>query len=109
MRGNASEILALSGMGGGGRGVDALLPRVAGGGCALGAVVAAFAAVDDDRLTATVAASVRGLRPHECPRHTSASAPGVGPAHPAVGASSDVPITARSRSFSALSLPGVAV
>lgn len=102
VRGNASEILALSGTGCGGRGVDAaddvdaalpaaralaertggivavsgpidavtdgtdlvrigggdaLLTRVTGGGCALGAVMAAFAAVDDDRFAATVAAS----------------------------------------------------
>ncbi|MET7861065.1 hydroxyethylthiazole kinase [Streptomyces sp. NPDC005318] len=101
IRGNASEILALAGAGGGGRGVDssdgvetagesagelarrtgcvvavsgpvdfvtdgvrsariangdALLTRVTGGGCALGAVMAAFAAVDEDRFAATVAA-----------------------------------------------------
>jgi hydroxyethylthiazole kinase len=101
IRGNASEIIALSGGGAGGRGVDAvdgmddaiprarqlagstggvvavsgpvdaitdgdaivriangheLLTRVTGGGCALGAVIAAFAAVDDDRLATTVAA-----------------------------------------------------
>ncbi|MBM6404546.1 hydroxyethylthiazole kinase [Phycicoccus sp. CSK15P-2] len=36
---------------------DVLLTRVTGGGCALGAVMAAFAAVDDDRLVATVAAT----------------------------------------------------
>lgn len=35
---------------------DALLTRVTGGGCALGAVMAAFAAVDEDRFAATVAA-----------------------------------------------------
>jgi hydroxyethylthiazole kinase len=35
---------------------DKLLTQVTGGGCALGAVMAAFAAVDDDRLAATVAA-----------------------------------------------------
>lgn len=35
---------------------DALLTRITGGGCALGAVMAAFAAVDDDRLATTVAA-----------------------------------------------------
>jgi hydroxyethylthiazole kinase len=34
-----------------------LLTRVTGGGCALGAVMAAFAAVDDDRLATTVAAA----------------------------------------------------
>jgi len=101
VRGNASEIIALAGAGGGGRGVDAadpvdaalpaassiaadtgavvavsgavdvvtdgtrtahvangdpMLTRVTGGGCALGAVMAAFAAVDDDRFATTVAA-----------------------------------------------------
>lgn len=101
VRGNASEIIALSGDGTGGRGVDAtddvesalpmaqalatqtggvvavsgpvdlvtdgtstvrvangspLLTRVTGGGCALGAAMAAFAAVDGDRLATTVAA-----------------------------------------------------
>ncbi len=35
---------------------DPLLTRVTGGGCALGAVMAAYAAVDDDRLATTVAA-----------------------------------------------------
>lgn len=35
---------------------DALLTRVTGGGCALGAVMAAFAAVDEDRFAAVVAA-----------------------------------------------------
>lgn len=35
---------------------DALLTRVTGGGCALGAVMAAFAAVDEDRFATTVAA-----------------------------------------------------
>ena len=34
-----------------------LLTRVTGGGCALGAVMAAFAAVDDDRFATTVAAA----------------------------------------------------
>lgn len=103
IRGNASEILAVSGVGAGGRGVDAtddvdgavdaaralasatsavvavsgpvdlltdadrvarvangdvLLTRMTGGGCALGAVMAAFASVDDDRLATTVAATV---------------------------------------------------
>ncbi len=102
IRGNASEIIALAGAGGGGRGVDSadgvdaaaeparalarttgavvavsgpvdlvtdgtrevriangdtLLTRVTGGGCALGAVMAAFAAVDEDRLATTVAAA----------------------------------------------------
>jgi hydroxyethylthiazole kinase len=102
VRGNASEILALTGAGTGGRGVDssdevdaalaaatdlagltggvvavsgpvdmitdgnevvriangsALLTRVTGGGCALGAVMAAFAAVDEDPLATTVAAT----------------------------------------------------
>ena len=101
VRGNASEIIALSGTGVGGRGVDALdsvetalpaarslaestggivavsgavdlltdgirvvriatgdpmLTRITGGGCALGAVMAAFLAADDDHLAATVAA-----------------------------------------------------
>lgn len=101
IRGNASEIIAVAGVGAGGRGVDAtdhvdaaleaatslasttgavvavsgpvdvvtdgssivriangdaLLTRVTGGGCALGAVMAAFAAVDDDRFASTVAA-----------------------------------------------------
>jgi hydroxyethylthiazole kinase len=101
IRGNASEIIALSGVGEGGRGVDALdsveaalpaahslaesttgvvavsgpvdlltdgnrvvriangdvlLTRITGGGCALGAVMAAFLAAHDDRLAATVAA-----------------------------------------------------
>ncbi|UCR87864.1 hydroxyethylthiazole kinase [Mycetocola spongiae] len=101
IRGNASEILALAGMGAGGRGVDSsdpveaateaartlarrsgavvavsgpvdivtdggtpvrlangdeLLTRITGGGCALGAVMAAFAAVTADPLVATVAA-----------------------------------------------------
>ena len=103
IRGNASEIIAVSGLGSGGRGVDAtddvegaaeaartlaestgavvavsgpvdlvtdgrqvarvangdpLLTRITGGGCALGAVMAAFAAVDDDRFATTVAASL---------------------------------------------------
>lgn len=102
IRGNASEILALAGQGGAGRGVDAhdsvdaaldaarrlsdrtgavvavsgavdhtvhhesivrvanghpLLTRITGGGCALGAVMAAYLGVVDDALTATVAAS----------------------------------------------------
>lgn len=35
---------------------DALLTRVTGGGCALGAVMAAFAGVDEDRLAAVIAA-----------------------------------------------------
>ncbi|SEO10504.1 hydroxyethylthiazole kinase [Cryobacterium luteum] len=35
-----------------------LLTRVTGGGCALGAVMAAFAAVDDDRFATTVAAAM---------------------------------------------------
>ena len=35
---------------------DPLLTRVTGGGCALGAVMAAFAAVESDPLAATVAA-----------------------------------------------------
>lgn len=101
VRGNASEVIAVSGSGGGGRGVDAtddvegavesarllatrtggvvavsgpvdvvtdgerlvriangdpLLTRITGGGCALGALMAAFASVDDDRLATTVAA-----------------------------------------------------
>lgn len=101
VRGNASEIIALAGAGGGGRGVDsaqdveaaadaarelarssgavvavsgavdlvtdgertarvangdALLTRVTGGGCALGAVMAAYASVDGDRFETTVAA-----------------------------------------------------
>lgn len=103
IRGNASEILALAGVGSGGRGVDAadptdaaaeaaallaarfgsvvavsgpvdlvtdgrttvriangdaLLTRVTGGGCALGAVTAAFAAIADDALSAAVAATL---------------------------------------------------
>ncbi|WP_306896743.1 hydroxyethylthiazole kinase [Agromyces albus] len=103
IRGNASEIIALTGVGGGGRGVDAsdstesaadaaaalaaahgsvvavsgaidlitdgtriarvgngdaLLTRITGGGCALGAVTAAFLAVSDDAFAATVAATV---------------------------------------------------
>ncbi|MGY0488685.1 hydroxyethylthiazole kinase [Streptomyces sp. WG-D5] len=102
IRGNASEIIALAGAGGGGRGVDAshgvedaetvaaelaraagsvvavsgpvdyvtdgtrgariangdaLLTRVTGGGCALGAVMAAFASVAGDRFATTVAAA----------------------------------------------------
>ncbi|MFF7679993.1 hydroxyethylthiazole kinase [Actinacidiphila glaucinigra] len=101
VRGNASEIIALAGAGGGGRGVDSsdgveaaeeaarrladatggvvavsgpvdlvtdgtrtariangdpLLTRVTGGGCALGAVMAAYAAVDEDPFASTVAA-----------------------------------------------------
>ena len=101
VRGNASEVIALSGEGAGGRGVDAtdeveaalpaaqalaaqtggvvavsgpvdlvtdgtsvvrvgngspLLTQMTGGGCALGAAMAAFASVDDDRLATTVAA-----------------------------------------------------
>ncbi|MFJ4844679.1 MULTISPECIES: hydroxyethylthiazole kinase [unclassified Streptomyces] len=101
VRGNASEIIALAGAGGGGRGVDssdgveaaeeparrlaaatggvvavsgpvdlvtdgvrtvrvangdALLTRVTGGGCALGAVMAAFAGVGEDPFASTVAA-----------------------------------------------------
>jgi hydroxyethylthiazole kinase len=100
VRGNPSEVIALAGLGGGGRGVDSsdsvdaalpaassvaapgtvvavsgavdlvtdgtrtarianghpLLTRVTGGGCALGAVMAAFAALDGDRFATTVAA-----------------------------------------------------
>jgi len=101
IRGNPSEILALAGVGAGGRGVDSidsaeaalpaarglalefgsvvavsgpvdvvtdgttdirvsngteLLTRVTGGGCALGAVIAAFASLGEDRLSTTVAA-----------------------------------------------------
>ena len=101
IRGNPSEIIALAGIGIGGRGVDsvdsadealgagrllatrfgsvvaisgpvdiitdgatdvrvhtgtALLTRVTGGGCALGAVIAAFASLTADRLASTVAA-----------------------------------------------------
>jgi hydroxyethylthiazole kinase len=101
IRGNASEIIALAGGGGGGRGVDAtsqvdeayeaayalatkyggvvavsgpvdlvvdpagavrvangdpMLTRMTGGGCALGAVMAAFASVSPDRLATTCAA-----------------------------------------------------
>lgn len=102
VRGNASEIIALAGLGAGGRGVDstdsvdsaieaataiartsgavvatsgptdvitdgerivrcsnghAWLTLVTGGGCALGAVLAAFASLDEDRLLTTVAAT----------------------------------------------------
>ncbi|ROS58226.1 hydroxyethylthiazole kinase [Frigoribacterium sp. PhB160] len=102
IRGNASEVLALAGLGAGGRGTDSsetpdaaltaatglagtagsvvavsgpvdvitdgstvirvhtgteLLTRVTGGGCALGAVMAAFASLSDDRLATTVAAT----------------------------------------------------
>jgi hydroxyethylthiazole kinase len=102
VRGNASEIMALAGMGQGGRGVDAVdgpetaleaakslarrhgsilavsgptdiitdgtdavrisnghphLTKITGGGCALGAVTAAFLAVDEDKLAATAAAT----------------------------------------------------
>jgi len=102
IRGNASEVIALAGLGAGGRGVDAVdtpdsalaaagrlasvhgsvvavsgavdlitdgtdvirignghpyLTLVTGGGCALGAVTAAFLAVDGDRLAATAAAT----------------------------------------------------
>ncbi len=103
IRGNASEIMALAGVGAGGRGVDstedplsaleaaqhlagssgsavavsgavdllvghggqmigvanghALLTRVTGGGCALGAVMAAFASLTDDALIAATAAT----------------------------------------------------
>lgn len=102
IRGNASEGLALAGLGTGGRGTDSsetpeaalaaashlariagsvvavsgpvdvitdgstvvrvhtgtsLLTRVTGGGCALGAVMAAFASLSDDRLATTVAAT----------------------------------------------------
>jgi hydroxyethylthiazole kinase len=103
IRGNASEILALAGVGAGGRGVDStddpsvaleaarqlaasststvavsgavdlivgsdgeamgvanghpLLTRVTGGGCALGAVMAAFASLTDDALLAATAAT----------------------------------------------------
>ncbi|HXH33096.1 MAG TPA: hydroxyethylthiazole kinase [Plantibacter sp.] len=102
VRGNASEIIALAGLGAGGRGVDstdsvdsaidaattiarssgaivavsgptdvitdgertvrcsnghAWLTLVTGGGCALGAVFAAFASLDEDRLLTTVAAT----------------------------------------------------
>lgn len=103
IRGNASEIKALAGLGAGSRGVDSvdavddaqgaaaglarssgavvavsgpvdlitdgenvvrvtggdpLFTRVTGAGCALGAVVTAFASLTDDRLAATVAANV---------------------------------------------------
>lgn len=102
VRGNASEIIALAGLGSGGRGVDSTddadgaslaaeliadrhgsvvavsgavdlvtdgtttvrvagghhwLTAMTGGGCALGAVIAAFASLSDDRLATTVAAS----------------------------------------------------
>ncbi len=102
IRANASEIIALAGLGEGGRGVDAVdtaesaleaagrlaqqhgavvaisgatdliidgtdiirlsnghpyLTKVTGGGCALGAVTAAFLSLDDDRLAATAAAT----------------------------------------------------
>ncbi|WP_104131257.1 hydroxyethylthiazole kinase [Cryobacterium sp. M91] len=102
IRGNASEVIALTGLGHGGRGVDSVdtaeqaldaagqladrhgcivaisgatdlitdgtdvirlsnghpcLTQVTGGGCALGAVTAAFLAVGDDRLVATAAAT----------------------------------------------------
>jgi hydroxyethylthiazole kinase len=102
VRGNASEVIALAGLGAGGRGTDSsdrpedaldaarhladragsvvavsgpvdlvtdgatvvrvhngteLLTRVTGGGCALGAVMAAFASLSDDRLATTVAAT----------------------------------------------------
>lgn len=102
IRGNASEVIALAGLGGGGRGVDTVdtpesaiaaagslaqqhgavvavsgardlitdgtdvvrisnghpfLTQVTGGGCALGAVTAAFLAVEEDRLAATAAAT----------------------------------------------------
>lgn len=102
VRGNASEIIAIAGLGAGGRGVDstdsvdsaieaaiaiarssgavvavsgptdvitdgerivrcsnghAWLTLVTGGGCALGAVFAAFASLDEDRLLTTVAAT----------------------------------------------------
>lgn len=103
IRGNASEILALAGVGAGGRGVDStenpasaleaarqlasstgaavavsgevdllvgadgrtvgvanghsLLTRITGGGCALGAVMAAFASLTDDALLAATAAT----------------------------------------------------
>ena len=103
IRGNASEIIALAGVGSGGRGVDAsdttdsaadaaadlaaahgsvvavsgpvdlvtdgtrvariangdaILTRITGGGCALGAVTAAFLSVTDDPFAATVAATI---------------------------------------------------
>ncbi|MEF3405540.1 hydroxyethylthiazole kinase [Agromyces sp. CCNWLW203] len=103
IRGNASEILALAGVGAGGRGVDAadstdaaaeaaallagrfgsvvavsgpvdlitdgrstvriangdaLLTRVTGGGCALGAITAAFVAIADDAFSGAVAATL---------------------------------------------------
>jgi hydroxyethylthiazole kinase len=77
IRGNASEIIGLAGLGGGARGVDssadpadavpaavdllggsALLPRVTATGCALGALVAAYAGVAPDAFTALVAAHV---------------------------------------------------
>lgn len=117
VRGNPSEILALAGLGSGGRGVDSLagpeaaidaalllasdhgcvvaisgavdivvdttrtaylsnghplLTRVTGGGCALGAVMAAFASLDDDPFLAvcaavstyTVAAEIAAGRAH---------------------------------------------
>lgn len=102
IRGNPSEVIALAGLGHGGRGVDSIdtaeqaldaanrlatrygcvvaisgatdlitdgtevirlanghpyLTRITGGGCALGAVKAAFLAVGDDRLVATAAAT----------------------------------------------------
>jgi hydroxyethylthiazole kinase len=102
IRGNASEVIALTGLGHGGRGVDSVdtaeqaldaagrladrygcvvaisgatdlitdgtdvirlsnghpyLTQVTGGGCALGAITAAFLAVGDDRLVATAAAT----------------------------------------------------
>ncbi|KQQ18528.1 hydroxyethylthiazole kinase [Rathayibacter sp. Leaf299] len=105
IRGNASEILALAGLGAGGRGVDAvdgaedaldaakelalrtgaavavsgpvdlvtdgvaivrvtgghpLLTRVTGGGCALGAVMAAFLGASDDTPAAALRAAVAG-------------------------------------------------
>lgn len=120
IRGNASEILALAGLGAGGRGVDAtdaaddardaaialarrtggavavsgaidlitdgerivrvangdaLLTKVTGGGCALGAVMAAFAGTGASALDAAVAASVvYGLAAEDAAR--VASGPG---------------------------------
>jgi len=115
VRGNPSEILALAGMGSGGRGVDAtdrvdaasraaadlagagsvvavsgevdlltdgrdvvrcangdaLLTRVTGGGCALGAVIAAFASLGDDRLAAASAAhTVYGIAAERAAAHS---------------------------------------
>ena len=88
IRGNASEILALAGEKSGGKGVDSTdssdaavegAMRLAGSsgsivvvtGCSLSALVAAFCAVSDDRLTASATACALAKKAAEAARRRS--------------------------------------